>query len=173
MRAAPEAVDRAIRMVTADEVLFFRSFTFLRNPGRLFGQRESILNPSREKPLLEVALSSGFELLADDPGREIVIGMVVIRPRGAPRPPRVDTRAAARRFTELAAPGYARAAMNFRIEARERGCRLTTETRIAATDLPTTLRFGAYWAVVRPGSALLRRTWLRAIAARAEETPES
>jgi hypothetical protein len=168
VRASPESVDRAIRRVTADEILFFRSFTLLRNPGRLFGQRESILNPPRGKPLLDVALASGFELLADEPGREIVIGMLVVRPRGVPFPPRADPAAAARRFAELDAPGYAKAAMNFAIEAREGGCRLTTETRVAATDPRTRRRFALYWSVIRPGSGLLRRTWLRAIARRAE-----
>ena len=145
--------------MTADEILFFRSFTLLRNPARLFGrQRESILNPARGKPLVDVALGSGFELLADERGREIVIGMLVLRPRGAPHPAPASPPAAARRFADLSAPGYAKAAMNFRIEAREGGCRLTTETRVAATDARTKLRFGAYWAVVRPGSGLLRHT---------------
>ncbi len=70
---------------------------------------------------------------------------------------------------ERIAPGYAKAAMNFRIEPRPDGsCRLTTETRIFATDAASSRRFARYWRFILPGSSLLRVTWLRAIAERAE-----
>ena len=47
--------------------------------------------------------------------------------------------------------------------------RLTTETRIFATDDVALGRFTAYWRIIFPGSAILRMTWLRAIKARAEQ----
>jgi hypothetical protein len=59
--------------------------------------------------------------------------------------------------------------MNFRIEdAGPTACTLTTETRVYATDASTRRRFAGYWRVIYPGSALIRRMWLRAIARRAE-----
>jgi hypothetical protein len=171
IRATPEAVDAAIRAVRTREILFFGIFTFLRNPRRaLRGQGESILNPPPDKPILDVALGSGFVLLADDPGREIVFGTLVVRPRGARIAVPKDPGESARRFADLAGPGYAKAAMNFRLEPSESGCRLTTETRIFATDPATARAFARYWRAIYPGSALLRRTWLAAIAARAERT---
>ena len=146
VRASPEAVDAAIRSVPAEEILFFRAFTFLRNPARAFGhQPPNILNPPSKVPILDVALKSGFRLLADDPGHEIVLGTLV---------------------------GRAKAVMNFRIEKTPEGCRLTTETRVFASDAASARTFARYWRVIQPGSALLRRTWLRAIAARAEGPPK-
>ena len=169
VRASPEAVDAAIRSVSAEEIRFFRLLTWIRNPGRAWSkQPPNILNPPSKAPILDVALSSGFRLLADEPGREIVLGTLVVRPRGARLEPGKDAAETAKRFAELAAPGYAKAVMNFRIEKTEEGCRLTTETRVFATDAKSAHTFARYWRVILPGSALLRRTWLRAIAARAE-----
>lgn len=174
VRATPEAIDRAIRSVPAKEIRFLRVLTWFRNPGRPWdGQGESILNPPSEKPILDTALGSGFVLLADDPGREIVLGALVVRPRGARIAVPNDPGETARRFAALAAQGYAKAAMNFRIEPSDGGCRLTTQTRVFATDAGTAQAFARYWRVIHPGSALLRRTWLKAIAARAEKTPKA
>jgi hypothetical protein len=59
--------------------------------------------------------------------------------------------------------------MNFWTSDAGRGrTRLSTETRIAATDARARRRFAAYWLVVRPGSGLIRRLWLRAVKKRAE-----
>jgi hypothetical protein len=42
---------------------------------------------------------------------------------------------------------------------------------VAASDARAERRFAAYWRVIYPGSAWIRRMWLRAIKARAELTP--
>jgi len=65
-------------------------------------------------------------------------------------------------------PGYAKATMNFLITESESGCVVTTETRVHATDARSRRRFGMYWLAIYPGSALIRRMWLRAIKRRAE-----
>ena len=70
-----------------------------------------------------------------------------------------------KRFT---APGYVKAVMNFTAEPAEGGALLTTKTRVLATDDASRRRFARYWRVIRPGSALIRRSWLRAAARRAE-----
>jgi len=44
--------------------------------------------------------------------------------------------------------------------------RLITETRVRALDRRSRLAFKIYWLVIGPFSALIRRRWLRAIAAR-------
>ena len=62
--------------------------------------------------------------------------------------------------------------MTFRIEDLGRGeCRVTTETRVFATDIGTRRRFGLYWAFIYPGSSLIRHGWLAAIKKRAEADP--
>ena len=73
--APKEGVYAAIKAVTAEEVALFRTLTWIRRFGR--AGPESILNPSRRMPLLEVATRSVFSLLAEVPDREIVFGTLV------------------------------------------------------------------------------------------------
>ena len=162
VRATPEGAYRAIRTVTAGEIRFFRALTWLRRLGRT--GPANILNPPVHLPILDVALRSGFLLLADEPNREVVVGMVVIAPHAARRP------ANAAEFRTLDAPGHAKATLSFSIEPGEpAGCVVATETRVYTTDRATRRRFGMYWRVIYPGSALIRRMWLRAIKRRAEQ----
>jgi hypothetical protein len=72
-------------------------------------------------------------------------------------------------FTSLHEPGIATAGMNFALREDGDGwTRLTTETRVHATDATASRLFATYWRIIYPGSALIRRSWLRAIKARAE-----
>jgi len=172
IQAPPDRIDAAIRQVTASEIHLFQLLTWIRAP-RLPGSKrpESILNAAADRPILEVATSSGFLVVAEEPGREIVLGTLVIVPRRPRRPrhPRHPRGLTPQEFVALEGPGYAKAAMNFRVTDEGGGrCRLTTETRIYATDDASRRRFATYWRVILPGSALLRRTWLAAIRKRAE-----
>jgi hypothetical protein len=58
--------------------------------------------------------------------------------------------------------------MNFHLEEKDGSVQLVTQTRIQATDSVAERRFAAYWRLIYPGSALIRRMWLRAIRDRAE-----
>jgi len=62
-----------------------------------------------------------------------------------------------------AGPGSVRMAVDFRAEAVPGGSRLSTETRVAAVDAAALRRFRAYWLLVGPFSALVRRRWLAAL----------
>jgi hypothetical protein len=162
VRAPRQRVYQAIKAVTADEILFFRALTWIRRFGR--PGPESILSPG-SRPLLDVVMRTSFVLLAEDAPREIVLGTLVVRPPGW-RPGGAPTPAA---WKALSAPGFAKAAINFRVEDDGRGtCIVTTETRVFATDPATRRRFAAYWRVIYPGSSLIRAMWLRAIRLRAE-----
>jgi hypothetical protein len=140
--AAPQdRVYKAMKEVTAQEIHFFQLLTTLRRFGR--SAPESILNAPDHQPILEVALRSGFRLLAEAQGCEIVFASIVIPP---------DTRAA----------------MNFLVEPAGRNSTLlTTETRVYAPRPAARRRFAAYWRTIYPGSALIRYYWLRAIERRA------
>ncbi len=163
--APKERVYRAIKTVTAKEILFFRTLTWVRRFGR--SAPEGILNPPERLPVLEVATRTGFLLLAEEADREIVLGSAVIAPPGW-RPKKYPTPEDFKAFRE---PGFALAAMNFLVEdAGSGGCTVTTETRVYVTDTSTQRRFAMYWRVIYPGSALIRRMWLRAVKRRAEET---
>ena len=170
VQASPEQVHAAIWAVTAEEIRLFLALTWIRSrfplPEGAGRDRESILNVPAKKPVLDVATSSGFLLLADQPGREIVAGTIVIAPPGS------RSIESPREFIALDAPGHAKGVMNFRMEDEGGGwTRLTTETRVWATDASARRRFAAYWRTIYPGSALIRRMWLRAIQARAEAGP--
>jgi hypothetical protein len=165
--AAPkEQVYRAVKLVTAEEIALFRTLTWLRRFGR--PGPESILNPPPHVPVLDVATRTSFLVLAEEPDQEIVLGTLVAvppgwRPGGKPTPDGFKAL-----IVTTNAPGFASATMNFRIEdAGPAACTLTTETRVYATDASTRRRFAGYWRVIYPGSALIRRMWLRAIARRA------
>jgi hypothetical protein len=95
----------------------------------------------------------------------------------APTSLRVDVRSVAALrpvdVDELNRPlpdGWVRICMDFRLTPVGRSTRLETETRICATGPKAKRRFAAYWLVVGPGSGLIRRELLRAIARRAEAT---
>ena len=175
IHADPVRVERAARAVTAREIRLFRLLTWIRNPRRPgSAQRANILAPPADRPILDVALGSGFMMLAEEPQRELVFGTLVLVPEEIRRLPPDELRRVRReltpaKFRALGAPGYAKAVMNFRIEDEGGGwTRLVTETRIFATDDHARRRFAAYWRTIYPGSALIRRMWLRAIRARAE-----
>ncbi len=161
--ASKEKVYAAIKSVTADEISLFRTLTWIRRLGR--PGPESILNAPEHQPILDVATKTSFLLLAEEPNHEIVLGTAVAAPRGW-RPSRSPT---PEDFKAVHEPGFALAAMNFLVEDAGPGaCTVTTETRIYATDSSARRRFAAYWRVIYPGSSLLRRMWLRAIARRAQ-----
>ena len=159
--ATPERVFAAVKQVRADEIALFRTLTWMRRAGR--SGPENILNAGSREPLLDVATRSGFVTLAEEPSRELVIGTVVVAPpsaRGGTLTPEV--------FQKPLAPGFALAAMNFLITPIGSGrSLLSTETRVFANSPGARRQFAPYWRVIYPGSAIIRRMWLRAIARRA------
>jgi hypothetical protein len=136
--APPERIYAAIHDVTAREIRFFQLLTSIRCMGRC-REEESILHAPAAKPILDVALRSGFRMLIDDAPHELVIG----------------TRVAPRTL----------ALMNFRVH--DDGL-VTTETRVYAGTDAARRRFAIYWRFIRPGSGIIRRSWLEAIKTRAE-----
>ena len=136
--APPERIYSAIRGVTAQEIRFFQLLTAVRCMGRC-REKESILHAPPAKPILDVAVGSGFRMLNDEPPRELVIG----------------TRVAPRTL----------ALMNFHVD---RDGLVTTETRVFAETDAARRKFAIYWRFIRPGSGIIRRGWLEAIKRRAE-----
>jgi hypothetical protein len=138
--ADPKRVYDAIHAVRADEIALFNVLTAIRRGGRK--APEGILNAGRTKPLLDVATSTTFRYLADEPPREIVVGTHIAR--------------------------GIEATMNFFVTPEPHGSRVTTETRVFAADAASARKFAVYWRVIHPGSDIIRRMWLRAIKRRAE-----
>jgi hypothetical protein len=160
--ASVDRTYRAVLDVTPDEISFYRALTWVRRGGS--NGPESIMNPAAGKPLLESAVRTGFRMLAQLENREVVFGGFVAAPPDAARRAWTDTA-----YIALEEPGFAKVAMNFRLEPRgSAACVLSTETRVYATDAATRRIFKVYWRTIYPGSAIIRWSWLNAIKRRAE-----
>lgn len=173
IHAPRDRVFQAILDVTPAEITLFRALTWIRRGGQT--GKESILSPPPGEPILSLALRTSFLKLAEEPGREIVVGTLVAAPKEVAsdelRVARFKEHGTPDNFKALQTPGFALGAMNFRLEDAGNGETLvTTETRVHATDASTRRRFAAYWRMIYPGSALIRVMWLRAIRARAERS---
>jgi len=167
VHASADQVYRAIQEVRPGEVRFLQVLTGIRGlaPGRLIGRGVPPLES--QPPILRIAQGGGFLLLDEEPGREIVLGTCgrFWLLRGRAPCPGVKNAADLRSFRE---PGYAKAVINFHVSPEGASCRVSTDTRILATDDGARRRFAAYWRAIYPGSALIRIGWLEAIRRRAE-----
>jgi len=129
---------------------------------------DSVLNPPAGEPLISVATRTSFFRLAEVPGREFVMGTVVL----APPDVRLAAGSTPASYKALNQEGFAKATMNFAVEPQgPEWSLLRTETRVFATDPASRDVFASYWRVIAPGSAVIRLMWLRAIKVRAEATP--
>jgi hypothetical protein len=160
--APPDKVFAAIHAVRADEILLFRTLTAIRRCGG--DGPESVLNAPEQQPLLDVATRTTFLLLEDDAPREIVIGTVIAAPPEA----RASGKLEPALFRRTLKPGVVLATMDFLVGPQDAGSRVTTETRVYANSPAALRQFGVYWRLIHPGSDIIRRMWLRAIAQRAE-----
>lgn len=161
IQAPPARVYRAIRDVTPGEIRWLPQLLWMRSPRGPLTANEKVLY---RKPILDLATRGGFVMLANAPPQELVVGTIGQFWSGrslAVRSPR--------EFRAFRRPGWARVAMNFRVvPLRDGSSKVTTETRIVATDAAARRKFGAYWRTIYPGSAIIRREWLGAIERRAE-----
>jgi hypothetical protein len=138
-------------------------------PGLLAAPRETWRRVrrrgGRRRVRLDDVLASGFTLLGEQPGEEVVLGTVgrFWLARGELTTVSPET------FRVVSVPGTAKAAWNFAVHAGTDGRTiLTTETRVLCADHATRRRFRAYWAVIGPFSGLIRREMLAAIRDTAE-----
>jgi hypothetical protein len=156
--------DEAYRALwTADfgSSLLIRGLMYLRHlPSRLFRGKPTVEVP--RLCTLRTMTEKVFGLLAEDPGREVVLGLVgrfwhpidnveLFRPEY---------------FTGPLPRGLAKAVFRFAVEdgsAAGKPVRIVTETRVVCADAASRLKFGLYWALVGPFSGLTRKVMLRAI----------
>lgn len=136
----------------------------------IFRARELVLgatpdDPMRPAGLIATMQSLGWRVLAERPGREIVVGAVT-RPweadvvfRGLPP----------EQFAAYREPGNVKIVWTLRAEpAGEHRSVFTTETRAVATDATARARFRTYWAFASPGIAAIRLFTLRPLMREAE-----
>lgn len=117
-------------------------------------------------PTLGEMEQSAFLKLAEKPGEEIVLGLIgqfwkwqggVVRLRSAED------------FLGFMRAGFAKAAVNVRVvPLTAASSRLSTETRVRATEAPSRRKFLRYWRIIGPFSGLIRRDMLRRVKREAE-----
>jgi hypothetical protein len=166
VRASPERAYATVRRVDFSRSKLVRSLFVVRGLPRLLrGRRDGVRS---RRMTLDDLVQAGFVPLDEDPGVEIVLGLVgrFWTPRGGLVHMDRDD------FESFDRPGYARAAWNFRVEPREDGALVTTETRVRCTDEGSRAKFLMYWTVVGPASALIRRRALALAKADAESEQE-
>lgn len=164
--APPARVFEAIERVRADEISLFRTLIWIRRGGQPLP--EGILDAGAHgESLIDVALHTTFVRLSRDVPRELVVGTVVGAPPGSRGRPTAEV------FRKPLPPGFALATMNFIVTPDgSGGSVVSTETRVFVTSPSARRRFAAYWRIIYPGSAIIRRMWLRAIQRRATSASE-
>src|SRR4051795_2046657 len=163
--APPDAVLAAVRALTPREVPLTGALMAIRTLPAIIVHRRlpAARHRGLDHPLLDGLQRRGFAMLAERPD-ELVLGAIgrfwkaegeILRLSGDD-------------FVAFDEPGFAKAVMNVHVAAVSGGTVATTETRVRATDEAARRTFRRYWRIVMPGSALIRRAWLRAIRKRAE-----
>lgn len=171
VNANVETTWAAVRGADLSQIGPVRTLLMLRAvPGRLRARAHGEPAPPAPPFTFADMPRVGFPLLAERPA-EIAFGSVT-RPWkvGDEQPVAIGPDA----FAAFDEPGYAKIA--FAIRADRHGparTLVTTETRIATTDARSRQRFAAYWRVVGPVSALIRRLILRSVKAQVERGARS
>lgn len=132
--------------------------------------RELVLGAPEEKRRLPAELLAqmkalGWGVLAEIPGREIVMGAVT-------QPWKADTVFRAihpEAFEAFDEPGYVKIAWTLRADPiDDLTSTVRTETRVVTTDAAARSMFRWYWAFFSPGIALIRKAMLRQVKCAAE-----
>jgi hypothetical protein len=122
------------------------------------------VKPKRQLRLDDI-VESGFVVLAEEPDRELVLGIVGKFWQLSSGVHRMEPG----EFIGFDTPGFAKAAWNFVVSTRPGGgSRVETETRVVSTDDEARRQFSRYWWLIGRFSALIRRIVLGQIKREAE-----
>jgi hypothetical protein len=172
---AYEAAERHQVRVNAPADMVFavaRELDLQRSPiiRAIFNTRELVLGGVQNesevpRPLLAMAKATGWVVLAEVPGREVVVGTVT-----QPWLAKVAFRPiSAGEFADFHETGYVKIVWTLRADpagANESVAR--TETRVITTDSGARQKFRRYWALFLPGILLIRRISLKMVKEEAE-----
>ena len=159
--ARPDAAFRA----ACDSDLMYLPFVRAIFATRAFILRSPADTPEHIPGLIAFTKSQGWSVLAELPGREIVMGTAT-RPWEA----KVVFRSLAPdEFAAFDEPGFVKIAWTLRADtAKTEGTKFRTETRAMTTDDTARRKFRWYWAVFSPGIVLIRRLMLKQLRTEAE-----
>lgn len=156
INAPRETVYRVLWTADLGNSFIIKSLLALRSLPQFIARPRAV--PRDRKITMQTLIDSGFGLLAENPGEEIVLGVTgrFWRPVGNlssfNRPD----------FDRTVPAGMARGVWNFSVREQVHGQTiLTTETRVTCGDRTSRRKFLAYWLLVRPFSGLIRLIMLR------------
>jgi len=151
IRATAETVFRALNAVDLCESAVIRLLFRLRGL------------PTQAMTLREMQRLR-FEVLGESETRELLLGLA-----GRFWTIKGDLRKiSSQNFRGFDEKGFAKAVWNFTLDETEGEVCLTTETRIKCLDAESRKKFGFYWTLIQPFSALIRKEILKTIKKRAE-----
>ena len=158
VNAPREIVYRTLWTANFGQSIIIKSLLVLRSIPGFIACRRAV--PRNREITLHTLIDSGFGLLAEKPGEEIVLGVTgrFWRPAGNVSPfIRSD-------FDLPVAAGFARGVWNFSVTEKVPGRTiLATETRVTCGDPASRRKFLAYWLLVRPFSGLIRLIMLKRV----------
>ena len=153
-----------------NQSVLVRALLFLRTFVARIGRDPDCNDPvNRARPVTVAQLGEqGFTLLARDPPREIVYGLIgkFWQLSGGVVASTRDS------FSKPLPQGVACAVWNFAVVGSKGGSLVSTETRVLCQNSTARTRFRLYWAFVGPFSGLIRREMLKAIRAESERFSE-
>jgi hypothetical protein len=159
--APPERVWQLLRHENlARSPLIHALFALRGLPERLRGKR---VDPEiRIDDLASSEARRGFQVLMEEPGREVVVG--AIGKVWEPEIPFVHVNDA-RAYAAFDEPGFVKVAWAVRVLPwGESGSRVEVEVRVDATDDASWPKFKRYFRLIGPGSHFIRRTLLASLA---------
>jgi hypothetical protein len=174
IHASASAIFNALQRVTLDDMPLARWIGTVRYlPGKLGGATGSKMEPDHvevgEPFLTTLQVESGNIILADEPGRELVIGAIgkfhnLFDQQMVPL-------ATAQEFLLFNDPHYQKLAMGFRVNplADHTGYRVTLTHRTHALSQVARWKFTFYWLGIKHGGNFVSWLMLRAIKSLAEE----
>lgn len=153
-------VYRALQEVRPSEMTLAHWLAVLRT----LGSRRAPA-PEIEHTLLDTIRQVGWITLTDNPGHEVIMGLVGKvwrRDFGIRRMRDGDE------FRDFAEPGYVKIAVSYRFEPEGAATCLVCETLVAATDHEAARRFHWYWRAIYAGAWLTVCSAMAAITRRVE-----
>lgn len=159
IEASPKTVYRALWTADLGMSPIVRGLLGLRSlPAMILSGGDRV--HARQLTLQTIVDGGRFGRLAEEPGREIVLGVSGRFWRPIGNVERFDRDS----FSCPVRPGMARAVWNFTVDSSgNQRTILSTETRVTCGDAVSRWKFRLYWLAVRPFSGLIRVLMLRAV----------
>lgn len=161
VNASPKEVMTLVEEVSVTDLPVVKCLLSLRET--VGGKLPEKKTGKKPKGLQEMRDGGFLDLISDS--TEFIMGMI-----GQPQSSKVFSyKLNALQFMAFEELNYVKIAFNFKVKDLGNGqSLLSTETRVQTFDNKTAKIFNRYWTIVYPGSAIIRRVWLNAIADRAE-----